>query len=107
MFTFGVLGAFGVLAGLVILSALAGVVSLVFWVVLLPFRLLGLVFEGLVFKGLALLLFLPFLLLLGGGIVLLVGLPILLTLLVIAAPAVLFALAIVWLAKKAMHRAAA
>jgi hypothetical protein len=102
VFTFGVLGAVGVLAGLVVLSALAGVVSLVFWVVLLPFKLLGLVFRGIAF-----LLFLPFLLLFGGGIVLLVGLPILLTLLVIAAPAVLFALAIVWLAKKTMHRAAA
>jgi len=101
VFIASVLGAIGVLAGLVILSALAGVVSLVFWVVLLPFKLLGLVFRGIAF-----LLFLPFLLLLGGGIVFLVGLPILLTLLVIAAPAVLFALAIVWLAKKTMHRAA-
>ena len=102
MLTFGLLGAMGALAGLVILSALAGIVSLVFWVVLLPFRLLGLVFRGIAF-----LLFLPFLLLLGGGIVFLVGLPILLTLLVIAAPAVLFALAIVWLAKKTLRRAAA
>ena len=102
MFIVPVLGAVGVLAGFVILSALAGVVSLVFWVVLLPFRLLGLVFRGIAF-----LLLLPFLLLFGGGIVLLIGLPLLLTLLVIAAPAVLFALAIVWLARKAVHRAAA
>ena len=102
MFTFGVLGAIGAFAGLAVLSALAGAVSLVFWVVLLPFRLLGLVFRGIAF-----LLFLPILLLVGGGIVLVVGLPILLTLLVIAAPAVLFALAIVWLAKKALRRAAA
>lgn len=102
MFTFGVLGAIGVLAGLAILSALAGVVSLVFWVVLLPFKLLGLVFRGIAF-----LLLLPVLLLLGGGVVFLVGLPILLTLLVIAVPAVLLALAIVWLAKQTMRRAAA
>jgi hypothetical protein len=102
VFTFGVLGAIGVLAGLVILSALAGVVSLVFWVVLLPFKLLGLVFRGLAF-----LLFLPFLLLLGGGIVFMVGLPILLALLAMAAPAVLLALGIVWLAKKGVRRAAA
>ena len=102
MLTFGVLGAMGALAGLVILSALAGIVSLVFWVVLLPFRLLGLVFRGIAF-----LLFLPFLLLLGGGILFVVGLPILLTLLVVAAPAILFAVAIVWLARKTVHRAAA
>lgn len=102
MITLGVLGAVGVLAGLVILSALAGLVSLVFWVVLLPFKLLGLVFRGFAF-----LLLLPFVLLLGGGIVFLVGLPILLALLAIAAPAVLLALGIVWLAKKGVHRAAA
>ena len=102
MFTFGVLGAIGALSGFVILSALAGVVSLVFWVVLLPFKLLGLVFRGLAF-----LLFLPFLLLLGGGIVFLVGLPVLLALLAMAPPAVLLALGIVWLARKGVRRAAA
>ena len=101
MFIVPVLGAIGVLAGLVILSALAGVVSLVFWIVLLPFKLLGFVFRGLAF-----LLFLPFLLLLGGGIVFLVGLPILLAVLATVAPAVLFVLAIVWLARKTLHRAA-
>jgi len=100
--TFGVLSAIGAFAGLAVLSALAGAVSLVFWVVLLPFRLLGLVFRGIAF-----LLFLPILLLVGGGIVLVVGLPILLTLLVVAAPAILFALAIVWLARKALGRAPA
>ncbi len=102
MFIASVLGAVGLLAGLIVMSALAGVVSLVFWVVLLPFRLLGFVFRGLAF-----LLFLPFLLLLGGGLMFLVGLPILLTVLVAAAPAVLFVLAIVWLAKKTLRRAAA
>ena len=102
MITFGVLGALGAFAGLAVLSALAGAASLAFWVVLLPFRLLGLVFRGIAF-----LLFLPILLLVGGGIVLVVGLPILLTLLVIAAPAILFALAIVWLARKTLRRAAA
>ena len=102
MITFGVLSAIGAFAGLAVLSALAGAVSLVFWVVLLPFRLLGLVFRGIAF-----LLFLPILLLVGGGIVLVVGLPILLTLLVVAAPAILFALAIVWLARKALGRAPA
>lgn len=102
MFIVSVLGAVGALVGLIVLSALAGVLSLVFWVVLLPFRLLGLVFRGLAF-----LLFLPFLLLLGGGLVLLLGLPILLTVLVAAAPAVLLVLAIVWLAKKTMRRATA
>jgi hypothetical protein len=102
VFIASVLGAVGLLAGLIVMSALAGVVSLVFWVVLLPFRLLGFVFRGLAF-----LLFLPFLLLLGGGLMFLVGLPILLTVLVAAAPAVLFVLAIVWLAKKTLRRAAA
>lgn len=100
MFIVPVLGAVGVLASLVVLSALAGVVSLVFWVVLLPFKLLGFVFRGLAF-----LLFLPFLLLLGGGIVFLIGLPILLAVLVTAAPAVLLVLALVWLARKTLHRA--
>lgn len=99
MFIVPVLGAVGVLASVIILSALAGVVSLVFWVVLLPFRLLGLVF-----RGLALLLFLPFLLLLGGGLAFLVGIPILLAVLTAAAPVVLLVLAIVWLAKKTMQR---
>jgi hypothetical protein len=102
VFIVPVLGAVGLLAGLIVMSALAGVVSLVFWVVLLPFRLLGFVFRGLAF-----LLFLPFLLLLGGGLLFLVGLPLLLTVLVAAAPAVLFVLAIVWLAKKTMRRVAA
>jgi len=100
VFIVPVLGAVGVLASVIILSALAGVVSLVFWVVLMPFRLLGLVFRGLAF-----LLFLPFLLLLGGGLAFLVGIPILLAVLTAAAPVVLLVLAIVWLAKKTMHRA--
>ena len=102
MFLFGLLGAAAGLAALVVLSALAGAVSLVFWVVTLPFRLLGLVFRGLAF-----LLFLPFLFLLGGGIVLLIGLPLLFALLVAAGPAILLVLAIVWLAKRGVHRAAA
>ena len=102
MFIVPVLGAVGVLAGFVVLSALAGVVSLVFWVVLLPFKLLGFVF-----RGLALLLFLPFMLLLGGGIVFLVGLPIVFAVLVTVAPPVLLVLAIVWLAKKTLQRATA
>lgn len=101
MFVASVLGAIGLLAGLVILSTLAGVLSLVFWVVLLPFRLLGLVFRGIAF-----LLLLPFALVLGGGILLVIGLPVLVTLLVLAAPAVLFALAIVWLARRGVRRAA-
>lgn len=101
MFIASLLGAIGLLAGLILLSTLAGVVSLAFWVVLLPFRLLGLVFRGFAF-----LLFLPFLLLLGGGLLLVIGLPVLLTLLVLAAPVVLFALAIVWLARRGVRRAA-
>ena len=62
---------------------------------------------GFVFRGLAFLLFVPFMLLLGGGLLFLIGLPLLLTVLVAAAPAVLFVLAIVWLAKKTVRRAAA
>ena len=102
MFFVSALGALGVLVSLAVLGVLAGLVSLVFWVVLLPFRILGLVFRGLAF-----LLFLPFLLLLGGGIAFLVGIPILLALMVAAAPAVLFVLAIVWLVRRSFRRAPA
>ena len=99
---FFVLGSIGLLAGLVVLSALAGVVSLVVWVVLLPFRLLGLVFRGLAFV-----LLIPFLLLLGGGVLLAVGLPLLLVVLVPLAPLLLLVLAVVWLARRNVHRVAA
>jgi len=98
---FGFLGAMALFAGLVIFGVLAGVASLICWVIFLPFRLLGLVFRGFAF-----LLFLPFVLLLGGGIVLLVGLPLILVTLLLAAPAILLGMAIVWLAKRGVSRAA-
>jgi len=101
VFSFGLLGAMGLFAGLVVFSVLAGVASLICWVIFLPFRILGLVFRGFAF-----LLFLPFALLLGGGLFLLVGLPLLVMTLVLAAPAILLGMAIVWLAKRGVSRAA-
>lgn len=85
---------------LAVLGALFGLAALVFWVILLPFRLIGFVF-----KALGALLFLPVLLLVGGVIAALVGLPLLFVVLVPAMPLVLVVLAIWWLAKRSFHPA--
>ncbi len=86
---------------LVVLSALAGVISLVFWLVLLPFKLLGLVF-----RGLAALVFLPLLLLLGLVLGVIVGVPLLFALALPLLPIVLLFAGIVWLARRGIHGAA-
>ena len=86
------------LAGLValaVLGAIGGLVALVLWLVLLPFRILGFAF-----KLLGALLMLPFLLF--GGILLavLVGIPLLFTVLLPALPIVLLAWLIWWLVRR-------
>ena len=84
-----------------VVSALLGVAALVFWVVLLPFRLLGFAF-----KALGALLFLPALLIGGLVIAALVGIPLLLMALLPALPVVLLVAAIWWLAKRGFRPAA-
>lgn len=86
------------LAGLVLLAvlgAIGGLVALVLWLVLLPFRILGFAF-----KLLGALLMLP--LLLVGGILLavFVGVPLLFTVLLPALPIVLLAWLIWWLVRR-------
>ena len=82
----------------IVLSAVFGVVSLVFWILLFPFRLLGLVF-----RGMAMLLLLPLLLILGFGLAALVGIPLLIALAVPLLPIALVVAAIVWLARRGMR----
>ena len=101
MTLFGFFSAIAFMAGLAVFGVLAALASLVCWILFMPFRLLGLVF-----KGIAFLLFLPFALLIGGALVLLVGIPLVATVLLMAAPVVLFGALIVWLARRAVHRAA-
>ncbi len=96
---------FGFLAlilGMVILSAVVGLVSLLFWIVLLPFKLLGLVF-----RGLAMLLLLPLFLLLGFGIAAVIGIPLLIALAIPLLPVILVVAAIVWLARRGMRHGVA
>ena len=83
-----------------VVSALLGVAAILFWVLLLPFRLLGLVF-----KALGALLFLPALLV--GGLVLaaLVGIPLLFVALLPALPVVLLIAAVWGLARRGVHSA--
>ncbi len=91
-------------AGLVVLALagfLFGAIALVFWLVLLPFRLLGFVF-----KALGALFLFPFLLVLGLILGALVGLPLLFVVLIPALPVVLLVLAIVWLARRGLRSAA-
>ncbi len=85
-----------------VVSALLGVAALVFWVVLLPFRLLGFAF-----KALGALLFLPVLFVGGLVIAALVGIPLLLVALLPALPVALLVAAIWWLSRRGFHRAAA
>jgi hypothetical protein len=89
------------LVGISVLGLLGSVLSLVFWVLFLPFHLLGLVF-----KGLGALLALPFLLIAGligiaafGAGVVLFMLP--------ALPLVLLVLGIWWLMRRRSRAAAA
>ena len=81
-------------ASLVILGVIVSMLSFVFWLVLLPFKLLAFLFQGL-----AALLLLPFLLMLGfvGLLVFGVGL---VAFLLPALPLVLLALGIWWLMKR-------
>jgi hypothetical protein len=84
-----------------VVSALFGVAAMIFWIVLLPFRLLGFAF-----KALGALLFLPVLLTVGLVIAALVGIPLLLMALLPALPVVLLVAAIWWMAKRGFRPAA-
>lgn len=86
------------LAGLVlvaVLGAVGGLLALLFWLITLPFRILGFAF-----RLLGALLMLPFLLL--GGLVLavVVGIPVLFAVLLPALPVVLLAWLIWWLVRR-------
>ena len=94
MFELVVLGALA-FAAIAILGLVSAVAALICWVIFLPFKLLGLVF-----RGIGVLLVLPFLLLLGGVLAVVVGVPLLLVLVVPALPVVLLVLAVVWLARR-------
>jgi hypothetical protein len=83
------LAAFVVIA---VLGAIGGLVALVLWLVMLPFRILGFAF-----KLLGALLMLPFLALGGVLLAVLVGVPLLFTLLLPALPIVLLAWLVWWL----------
>ena len=74
-----------------VLGAIGGLVALVLWLVMLPFRILGFAF-----KLLGALLMLPFLLL--GG--LLLGIPLLFAVLLPALPIVLLAWLVWWLVRR-------
>jgi hypothetical protein len=87
--------------GLMVLAAVFGLISLVFWVVLLPFKLLAFVF-----RGLGVLLLLPVLLVCGLGIGLLIGIPLILALALPLLPIVLLFAGIVWLAKRGIRSTA-
>jgi hypothetical protein len=92
---------FAAFLGFAVISALLGVAALVFWVVLLPFRLLGFAF-----KALGALLFLPVLLVGGLVITALVGIPLLFVALLPALPIALLVAAIWWLTRRGFHPAA-
>lgn len=97
----GLLLVVAIVAGMAVLSAVAGVISLLFWIVLLPFKLLGLVF-----RGIAMLLLLPLLLLLGLALGAIVGIPLLIALAIPLLPLLLVVAGIVWLARRGMRSAA-
>jgi hypothetical protein len=84
-----------------VVSALLGVAALVFWVVLLPFRLLGFAF-----KALGALLFLHALLVGGHVLAALVGIPLLFVALLPALPVALLVAAVWWLTRRGFHPAA-
>ena len=94
-----VLGALAV-AALIVFGVLGALVALFWWIVLLPFKLLGLVF-----RGAAVLLALPFLLL-AGFIGLLVFGAGLVAFLLPALPLVLLIVGVVWLVRRGSRRAA-
>ena len=96
LFVIGVL----VFVGLALFGALWAVASLILWVLLLPFKLLGLVFRGLAF-----LLVLPFLAVAGVLGALFFGAGMLLFF-IPALPLVLIALGVWWLLKRRAHPAA-
>jgi hypothetical protein len=91
-------------AGLIVVAAICalfGLAALVFWLVLLPFRLLGFAF-----KALGALLFLPLFLVFGLLLGVVVGVPLLFALLVPALPVVLLVAGIWWLVKRGLAPAA-
>ncbi len=99
---FGLLAlGFAAFVVLAVVSTLFGAIALVFWLVLLPFRLLGFVF-----KALGALFLLPILLIFGLLIGTVVGIPLLFVALVPALPVVLLVLAIAWLARRGARSAA-
>jgi hypothetical protein len=91
---------FAALVVLAVVSALFGIAALLFWIVLLPFRLLGFAF-----KALGALLFLPVVLVVGLVAVAVVGVPLLLVALLPAIPLALLVVGIWWLAKRGVRSA--
>ena len=89
--------ALAVVAALVLAAfgALWSLAALLCWLIFLPFRLLALVF-----KGFAVLLALPILLLVGGVLALALGVPVLLALAFTVGPIVLLFAGIVWVARR-------
>jgi hypothetical protein len=89
--------ALAVVAALVLAAfgALWSLAALVCWLIFLPFRLLAFVF-----KGFAVLLALPILLLVGGVLALVLGVPVLLALAFTVGPIVLLFVGIVWVARR-------
>lgn len=89
--------------GLVAVAVMAavGLVAMLLWLVLLPFRMLAFIF-----KGLLALLFLPFFALIGLVIAALVGIPLLFVVLLPLAPVALLFVFIWWLAKRGVQKAA-
>ena len=84
-----------VLAIMTVVGIVGSIAALVCWLVVLPFKLLGLVF-----KGIALVLALPFILIAGLIGMLIFGTGVIFALLP-ALPIVLFVLAVVWLVRRA------
>jgi hypothetical protein len=89
------------LLGLVLVGLVWAALSLVFWVILLPFKLLGLAF-----RGVAVLFALPFLLIFGFLGVLLFGAGVLVFLLPVV-PFALLVVAVVWLVRRSHGAASA
>ena len=91
-----------VVGGIVLLGVfglLASMLAALFWLVLLPLKLLALAL-----KGAFALLLVPILFVVGGIVALAVGLPLMLAAALAIAPFVLFVLAIVWLVRRIAGR---
>ncbi len=99
---FGLLAVgFAGFVALAVIGALLGLATLVVWLILLPFRLLGFVF-----KLLGALLFLPVMLLVGGVVGAVVGIPLLFVVLLPMLPLVLIIAGIWWLTKRSIGHTA-